>query len=218
MVKYSKKLQAATQNESREYVKTLTLAFEKHEKKTISKSQCRKLGMNKKEFLQHYRRKNYFIDGAEDDDTYNEIKKKLIQNDLATLRATVLAACKRKNKTKISTIQQCALALAPKLFWIPKSFKASRSWAHSIKMQIDPSSRQKNKNQAIEVYIMNEIEKFGEVEAKRVQLKCNALYGVKTYTQWESYSRRLKKKLKLISKPKDIGEHQPVWIKFKKIN
>ena len=202
----------AIQEDGTAYLKKLVEYLEKYKDSQVTPEILREMRLpNIPSFKRHLEELEKFKNGAEYMRPYPSVVHQLEQEAVATIRRVVIQACKEHGRKDIKRIQKCAQRLSKHVKWCPKSFSASRSWCHSVRKELsNRSSRQRNKAELLEAFVLQEIDEKGKIFASDARARSDEIMGVKSYKAWESFSARLRKKLHLKSETNDQNM-KPFW-------
>ena len=187
--------------------------LERYSPQSVTDEVLLSIKMTRDQFKFHKEKERKFQEALAERKTYDSVRLGLEKEALQTLKRVITIECKRRNKSKVKTIQKLARGLKPHVPWLPEQFNASRFWCQEIRSTLIAPRRQRNKNLEFEQWVMEQIETHGELETSAAQTKCNELLGEKSAKAWESFSRRTRLKLGLESTSKERSKRNPVWIK-----
>ena len=164
---------------------------------------CKKVGMTKEIFLQHYDEAAFFHEEYEDGSTYGQALDKLQkQRNEELRRKTMLRLKQRLTKPRqmpsvqyISRIGQEVLKEFPSP-WISCSCK--RSWAQAIQHELWPQKKKGKKLNPMVKWIEEHLSQNEFLENNDARKKYSELYGpIKSQKAWSSFSSRIRKQLSL---------------------
>ena len=201
----SDQLKEEKQRASMKYMaKLVEILKECTEPANVPPKKLKELRMTKKEFKQHWDEKNFFIDREEDG--YDFARESLKQRGIKKLKQHVLLACKNsKRRPTIKLIQQTARGAAPKVDWVPGTFRASLSWCQDIRTKVVRPERRQTKKKQYFQWVEQRIATRGVLYSQEARTKYEEMYGKTNYKAWESFSGRLRKKLELKSEVSQKG-------------
>ena len=164
---------------------------------------CKKVGMSKDIFLQHYEEVTFFHEEYEDGSTYGQALDKLQKQRNEDLRRKTIQRLKQRltkpgqipSVQYISRIGREVLRDFPSP-WITCSCKSS--WARAIQYEIWPQKRKGKKLKPMMSWIEEHLSQNEFLENSDARKKYNELYGpIRSQKAWSSFSSRIRKQLHL---------------------